>query len=341
MVLVTAVGSPAGINVLRALSESSRYVLIAADADPTTVELYMYQTERAVLPLAKYEKKYMAAISKLILSKNVSVILSCVEEEILVLARHRSRLEELGAKILVPEEAVVRRSCDKRLLARIAFENGIPSPKSCWLSQKDNRRNWKRVLRSFAEDCEFPWIIKPPVGHGMKGIVRAENLRAAIKAVQALGLEAVIQEFIPGQVGSMHLVGLLYNRHGDVIRSFASRSIRTLYPSGGPATAGISMALPELVEKTRRFVALVGKWNGPLCAEWMLDPRDNLFKLIEINPRLWGYGYLAVASGTNFPVTLIDIALGKDVGTDSGYKTGVMLMRSTYDVTLPSCPFNL
>lgn len=339
--MVTAVGSPAGVNVLRSLTEAGRYSVIAADADARSAALYQYGTERVLLPLARDERTFVGAVSKAIAANRISVLISCVEEEIVVLAKYRRKLEKLGVRIPVPSETVVRRACDKRLLAQVAAENTVSSPRSCWLSKGENSRNWRKVLDGFARECVFPWIVKPPIGHGMKGIVRVENLDSARTAVEGLELNAVIQEFIPGKLGSMHLVGLLYDFEGRMIRSFASRSIKTLYPTGGPATGGVSLHLPELVAETERCIRRVGEWIGPVCAEWMLDPRDGQFKLIEINPRLWGYGSLATASGTNFPATLVDMALGKAVGADPGYQAGVVMLRSTHDVTVPGCPFEL
>jgi predicted ATP-grasp superfamily ATP-dependent carboligase len=71
----------------------------------------------------------------------------------------------------------------------------------------------------------------------------------------------------------------------------------------------------------------------------MRDPRDGELKLIEVNPRLWGYGYLATASGCRIAEALVDVALGHDPGPDPGYRVGVTLLRSTVDVCLPEPPF--
>ena len=55
------------------------------------------------------------------------------------------------------------------------------------------------------------------------------------------------------------------------------------------------------------------KWNGPAQLEFILDERDNTYKLIEINPRFWGTTGLAVKAGVNVGKFAIDVGLGKEL----------------------------
>jgi len=331
VVLVTAVGAPPGLNALRALKEKRHYKLIAADADPMSPGLYLYG-DGTVLPKAANEKEYIAALTALISARQISVIIPCVEEEILVLAKYRKQFEKLGVRMLIPEYPVVNAATNKEKLLDFAMRNGIACPRTRGIPAKMGIRERKRELADFTDASSPPWIVKPCMGHGMHDVFQVDSLGEAWDCIKSAKRDFVVQEFIPGKVGSMYLVGLLYNFKGELVRRFVSRSIRTLYPTGGPATAGISLDLPVLAEVTERLIGLVGEWCGPVNVEWMLDPRDEEFKLIEINPRMWGYGYLAVGSGTNFPDLIVKLACGKDVGKDPGYRTGVVMLRATHDV---------
>jgi len=53
--------------------------------------------------------------------------------------------------------------------------------------------------------------------------------------------------------------------------------------------------------------------------------RDNIPKLMEINPRLWGSLHLAVKSGINFPAMLHQLALKGDVDDAFDYREGIKL----------------
>jgi predicted ATP-grasp superfamily ATP-dependent carboligase len=175
----------------------------------------------------------------------------------------------------------------------------------------------------------------------MQNTYVVHSLEEALNVLKAAKRNVLLQEYIPGGVGSMHMVGLLYDREGKLRRSFVSRSIKTLYPNGGPATAGISVDLPELIEDTQRLLKKIGEWRGPVGVEWMLDPRDNKMKFIEINPRLWGYGSLATGAGINFPADTVELALGHNINHASAYRVGVTMIRTTQDLIFERCPFEI
>ncbi|MCE9599006.1 MAG: ATP-grasp domain-containing protein [Spirochaetia bacterium] len=224
------------------------------------------------------------------------------------------------------------------MITQRAFDLGIPCPGTLRIKPTALQMS---TLGEFQKQYPLPWIVKPVQGHGMRGVFLVESIAEAVKQLQSADSDCLIQECIPGAIGSMHLVGLLFNRDGKVIRRFSSHSIRTLYANGGPATAGISKNLPELIRTTERIFESLGGWRGPANVEWMLDPRDGRFKFIEVNPRLWGYGFLAVGAGVNFPVALVEAALGRDPGADPGFKDGITMVRTTHDLIFDACPFDV
>lgn len=341
LVLVTAVGVPPGLNVLRSLKESGCCELIAADADPRSPGLYQYSSKHVVLPMASDTDAYLQALLRLVRIDGVLIIIPCLEEEVEVIARHQDELRAAGACLLLPDFGVMRAVTDKGMITRVAVENGIDCPRSIVLAKGVTRDEHAAALDEFSAACPLPWIVKPVWGHGMRNVTHATTLDQAFAAAADAATEWIVQEFIPGAVGSMFLAGLLYDAGGRVVRRFSSRSIRTLYPSGGPATAGISVDWPEMIEATERLVAHVGTWRGPLNAEWMLDPRDRKLKFIEINPRMWGYGYLATASGLNFPEAIVMLSQGQDIGPDPGFRVNVTMLRSTVDLVFPASPYEL
>ncbi len=339
VVLVTAVGAPPGLNALRALKESNRYRLIAADADVRSPALYHFQTNHVVLPKASNKDAYLENLFTLIAKERISVILPCIEEEILLLSEYRDELEAHRVKALLPESSLIKKATDKGISTFIALQNHIDCPRSILVRARTGIESIATSVDQFLCECTFPWIIKPTMGHGMRGFLKISSIEEAIRILSHAREDLIIQEFIPGSVGSMHLVGLLYDENNRVVRRFSSRSIRTLFPGGGPATAGISIQNENLIEETERMMRLIGHWRGPVNVEWMLDPRDNRMKFIEINPRLWGYGYLAVRAGSNFPVDTVDLSLGRNVGPDPGYRLGVTMLRITEDIIFEKCPF--
>lgn len=337
-VLVTSVGAPPGLNALRSLFESGEFELVAADANKFSPGLYQYTSNNFILPYASEATLYKTQLKKAINKFNIKVIIPCIEEEVILISSFVDELKIMGVNLLLPPNNLILKASNKEISTHIARENKISCPLTLYLNSNLTLNEKLYRLNSFLNDCPFPLIFKPVFGHGMKGIMTIESLASALEALPSLNQDYIVQEFIPGKIGSMYLVGLLYDEESKVVQRFSSRSIRTLYPSGGPATAGISQSSPELIDRTEFLISKIGNWVGPLNVEWMLDPRDNEFKFIEINPRLWGYGYLATASGINFARDIAKLALKKEIIKNIPFKEGVTLIRSIVDITFSKTP---
>jgi len=341
-ILITAVGAPPGLNALTALVESAKYRIVVCDAEVTSPGLYQYGLAHKVVPLATEEPEaYMHSLRGLIQEHGIRFVLPCIEGEVELLARRRGDIGSAGAKVLLPDHPTVAAALDKHSATLSALKCGLDCPLTVFISKSGELSGRLAELERFALQCPPPWIVKPVHGHGMKNVETLLSLEHAIRYLGTVDHDVLLQEKIPGVVGSMHLVGLIYDADGRVRRRFSSRSIRTLYPGGGPATGGVSLKNEPLVENTETLINSLGVWRGPANVEWMLDPRDNRFKFIEINPRLWGYGYLATGSGTNFPVASVNLGLGLEVGPDPGFRAGVTMLRTTTDLIFEECPFEL
>jgi len=59
---------------------------------------------------------------------------------------------------------------------------------------------------------------------------------------------------------------------------------------------------------------------------------DSEYYLVEINPRIPAWVYLAVGAGQNIPEALIKLALGINVQPMKSYKIGKMFVRYSYDM---------
>ena len=62
------------------------------------------------------------------------------------------------------------------------------------------------------------------------------------------------------------------------------------------------------------------KWFGIATAEFKIDPRDGVPKLMEVNPRLFGYTNLAIKAGIDLPYILYKVAKNEEVYKSTTYK---------------------
>jgi len=329
-VLVTAVGAPPGRNVVRALAEKKDINIIAAEHDSLIPVLYNRKETSAayLLPKAEEESKFIGALTKIVKKEKIKVILPCIENEIFVLSKYKDYFLRKGIVIACPFYHNLKKLADKLLLSRLANKLKIPAPKTFLFSE------FIKNPQAF----NYPAIIKPRIGYGAKNIRILDKL-GSIKELAAKfrGEENkyVVQEYIPGSTGSIFMCGLLYTKDNKPYAEFLSRSIKTLYPIGGPAVCGESLrGFTRIRNYSKKLVESAGGWFGPLGVEYKVSDRDGIPYLMEVNPRFWGYGLLAVKSGLNFPYLAVMKAIGREVKIKQHYKSDTVLLRETNDIVI-------
>ena len=85
-----------------------------------------------------------------------------------------------------------------------------------------------------------------------------------------------------------------------------------------------------MMELTRMIIHET-KWKGGMELE-LIKTIDSEYYLVEINPRIPAWVYLAVGAGQNIPDALIKLALGMEVKPMKEYKIGKMFVRYSYDL---------
>jgi len=98
----------------------------------------------------------------------------------------------------------------------------------------------------------------------------------------------------------------------------------------GKAWGGISIDDPEMLKLTDKFIGAT-HWRGGFELE-MMKTEKNEFMLLEINPRIPAWVYLAVGVGQNIPEALVKLAMGKRVEPFTRYDVGKMFIRYAWDM---------
>ena len=73
------------------------------------------------------------------------------------------------------------------------------------------------------------------------------------------------------------------------------------------------------------------KWKGGMELE-IVKSNDGEMYVIEINPRIPAWVYLAVGAGQNIPEAMLKLAMGMDVEPLTEYEVGKMFIRYSYDL---------
>lgn len=205
---------------------------------------------------------------------------------------------------------------DKMKLNLLCEENSISCP--AFIS-KENFNKSQYIL---------PIIIKPKQGSGAKGIIYIDDPCDLMNT--SVDFETnFVQERLPNSKDVQ--AGFFLCKEGKLINYYGHKRIRTFPESGGVTIFSKS----EYIEEIKRAGAdLIEKlnWSGLIMIEYIYDERDEKYKVIEINPRLWGSLLLSEHCGAEFLNKYVELSLGKNVSSTVVKKISFIRWIFPYDI---------
>lgn len=156
---------------------------------------------------------------------------------------------------------------------------------------------------------KFPIIKKPSLGSGARGIVYIENEEELSNCTIDFKIDFV-QERLPNPKGIQ--AGFYLCKQGEVITFYSHKRIRT-YPEIGGVTVYSKSEYNQEIKTLGAQVVKELNWSGFVMIEFLFDERDGLYKLIEINPRLWGSIMLSEFCNANFLSSYVKASLGDNI----------------------------
>lgn len=207
-------------------------------------------------------------------------------------------------RLTVPPWDNLRWGCDKRLLHRLAQRLGIHQPWTMCATSRDE----------IAEiDCPFPVILKPALRMQPSSVAipkawfaaNRESLLScydeASRAVHPNNL--LIQEMVPGGGESQFSYAALCKEGSSLASVVARRSRQFPIDFGQFSTYVETVEDPGIAEPAERLLAITA-FTGLVELEFKRDPRDGQFKILDMNPRVWGWHTLGGRAGVDFPYLL-------------------------------------
>ena len=264
----------------------------------------------------KYPEKFLQCILSEVKKEQYDVLLALGGEGMLLVSEYRDRFLPF-VKIPLPDHELLLKANNKAETLKIAIENKIPCPKTYFVWDVED-------IKKILDELTFPVIVKPTESSGSKGldyVIKKENLIEIFEKTSQNFGETIIQELIPHGGDAYGFEGL-FNKNSEPRAIFVHQRLREYPITGGPSTLRIGVKNEEIVELGTRLLKALG-WYGIAMVEFKVDPRDNIPKLMEINPRFWGSLSLPVASGVDFPCLLCKMAMEGDIDVPLEYKTGI------------------
>ncbi|MEJ2482912.1 MAG: hypothetical protein P8049_07305 [Gemmatimonadota bacterium] len=245
---------------------------------------------------------------------------------------------EVGARFpsSVADQTAIDRLVDKARFGETLARLEVPHPRSEIVETKDDLES---VLETGFEGA----FLKPRDSARFFRRFRCKAFRAEtpdelasrLEQVADAGLGVIAQEYIPGPPSNHYFIDGFRDASGTVRALFARRRLRMYPPAFGNSTLMRSVAITEVAgaaESLQRLLAEL-RYRGVFSAEFKLDPRDQRFKLLEVNTRPWWYVDFAARCGVDVCSMAYRNALGGAVETVESYRIGVECVYPYMDLS--------
>src|SRR5262249_24345306 len=115
------------------------------------------------------------------------------------------------------------------------------------------------------------------------------DARVRLARIEANGHGAILQEYVPGPASNHFLIDGFAGANGEVRALFARRRLRMHPPEFSNSAHLVSVPLSQVEPAAQALRALLAaiRYRGIFSAEFKLDARDGIFKILEINARIW------------------------------------------------------
>jgi predicted ATP-grasp superfamily ATP-dependent carboligase len=234
------------------------------------------------------------------------------DEMVGLVARHYEPLSK-HFRLTTPPKEQYDPMCNKWLLYQFAAKLKLDQP-------------WTLCPRDAEQlatlPCSFPLIIKPALREVTNRLTsekawQVDDHRSLLaryeEACRVLPCdEVLIQEVVPGGADSQFSYAAVCSE-GRPLAAVVAKRIRQ-YPMdyGRFSTAVETVDEPGVVEPSLRLLAALG-YTGLIEIEFKRDCRDGRFKVIDLNPRVWGWHTIGSRLGLDFAYFQWLMSCGKSI----------------------------
>ena len=279
--------------------------VLAADASILSPALY-FADHYEIIPKVN-DETYIPFLIQLVNDYEIDLIVPTIDTELLILSANKAKIEsETKTKVVVSNKDLIELFSDKKK-SNLAFkEIGINVPE----------------VYSSNDSLKFPVFIKPRFGSSSIGAVRVSS------EIQLLGIsdlygEMIIQEYLNGKEFTIDCM-VLKKGMPSLIVPRERISIRS-----GEVIKGKVVKHPILIDVAKLILSRFPLY-GPITIQGILV--DEIFYVIEVNPRLGGGVPMSILSGATILEDLISDAIEQDVIFHDDYRDGKVILR--YDQSI-------
>lgn len=302
-VLITDAEYKNTLSCMRSLSKKGYYVgSVSTSSAFRTLGFYSkYCEEKFIMKVDKDNiDEYAKELLRLIEREKYDVLIPVGLKSCLAVSKYREKfLDKISCTI--PDWDRMKIAYNKDQSMRLAKKIGVPIPDTKVLYDK---KDLKTVT-------SFPVVIKSS-DQATISVKYCNNKKELLNNFIYLKKKSktniIAQEYIRGFGSGFYGV----YKDGKMLSYFMHKRVKEFPITGGPSAVAKSYFDDRVLEYGKKIADSLA-WNGPLMVEFKYDSKNDDFKLMEINPKLWGSLDLTIESGVDVPYMLVQLALGKRI----------------------------
>lgn len=263
------------------------------------------------------------------------VIISTDDTTTLILSRLRDQMEDRYT-FLVPSKEIAETLIVKSEFYRSLVKNKIEHPQVMIPSACSDVKEVGRKLG-------YPVFVRPCMSQlfaetfGKKGFVAnsESELCHYYQLAAKYNLDVVFQEIVPGPAPNQFGIAGCFGKSGRPLGLFGYHRLRQWPLMFGNSSLMESVSISSLSCFKEIVTAYLGKigYYGVMDAEFKLDPRNGICKLLEINARSWWQNSFPTRCGLNVILKAYLDAIGEEVTYSEEYAAGLKWIRFRNDVS--------
>lgn len=228
------------------------------------------------------------------------VLIPSNDHAVYTISTHKTRIEKYY-KTTIPAIEIVDKIYNKANLLKIARQQKIPIPKTWYFTN----------LKLINQQLSWPVLTKGKMGLNFYKSLKRKAFLSHNKAElqqQLMQIKKVFpldntftQELIPFDVTNKTISFAAFCSNGEIKTFWMGEKLREHPIQFGTATFTKSVFEQDCLIHSQKLLKALN-YTGVCEVEYLKDPRDGEYKLIEINARTWLWVGHAIACGVNFPL---------------------------------------
>ena len=316
-------GHVQGLSNVRALGEQGIPVWVI-DKSNCVARYSKYCQNFAICP--EYEStSFIDFLIQLYEKHNLKnwLLLPSNDHVVYTIAKNKEKLGNYF-KIITEDLATVLKIYDKVELLKISQEIGVDYPLY---------ETYSELSECKTTNLEFPVITKGNNGLSFykktkSKVVLSNSLEELENNLKNLDGKIPIkdtftQEMLPFSEEHKTISFTCFSVKGEIKAHWIGMKLREHPLRFGTATLAESIEKTELLLPSKKLMQTL-QFTGICEIEYLLDIRDNKYKLIEINARSWLWVGLANACGVNYAKLAYDYVNGIEIQEIKNYQTGIV-----------------